>query len=114
MGVLRSLLPFLLGIPLLLLCQWQLDVAHMDLVTLVAVNVGVNIVLAVSLNVVNGFTGQFSLGHAGFMAVGAYTAAKLTLAYGATPLFGLPLAASAQLVFFLALVAGMLASGLAG
>ena len=32
-------------------------------------------ILAVSLNVVNGFTGQFSLGHAGFMAVGAYTAA---------------------------------------
>ena len=45
-----------------------------------AVVIGVNVVLAVSLNVVNGFTGQFSLGHAGFMAVGAYTAAKVSLA----------------------------------
>ncbi len=32
----------------------------------------VNIVLAMSLNLVNGYTGQFSLGHAGFMAIGAY------------------------------------------
>ncbi len=36
---------------------------------------GINIMLAVSLNLINGFTGQFSLGHAGFMAVGGYTAA---------------------------------------
>ena len=32
---------------------------------------GINVILAVSLNLVNGFTGQFSIGHAGFMAVGA-------------------------------------------
>lgn len=38
-----------------------------------------NIVLATSLNLVNGFTGQFSLGHAGFMAVGAYTSAWLSM-----------------------------------
>jgi branched-chain amino acid transport system permease protein len=31
---------------------------------------GINIILAVSLNLVNGFTGQFSIGHAGFMSVG--------------------------------------------
>jgi branched-chain amino acid transport system permease protein len=37
------------------------------------------VVLALSLNLVNGFTGLFSLGHAGFMAVGAYTCALLTL-----------------------------------
>jgi branched-chain amino acid transport system permease protein len=39
----------------------------------------VNIVLALSLNLVCGVTGQFSLGHAGFMAIGAYTAASLSL-----------------------------------
>ena len=39
---------------------------------------GINIILAVSLNLVNGFTGQFSMGHAGFMSVGAYTAAFVT------------------------------------
>jgi branched-chain amino acid transport system permease protein len=37
------------------------------------------IVLALSLNLVNGFTGLFSLGHAGFMAVGAYVSALLTM-----------------------------------
>jgi branched-chain amino acid transport system permease protein len=40
---------------------------------------GIYVVLALSLNLVNGFTGLFSLGHAGFMAVGAYTCALLTL-----------------------------------
>jgi branched-chain amino acid transport system permease protein len=40
----------------------------------ILINIGINIILAVSLNLVNGYTGQFSLGHAGFMAVGAYAA----------------------------------------
>jgi branched-chain amino acid transport system permease protein len=44
----------------------------------IAIDVGINIILAVSLNLINGHTGQFSLGHAGFMAVGAYTAASVT------------------------------------
>ena len=39
---------------------------------------GFAIILAVSLNIVNGLTGQFSIGHAGFMAVGAYTGASVT------------------------------------
>lgn len=39
----------------------------------------INIILAVSLNLINGITGQFSLGHAGFMAIGAYTTAILTI-----------------------------------
>lgn len=37
------------------------------------------IVLALSLNLLNGFTGLFSLGHSGFMAVGAYVCALLTM-----------------------------------
>jgi branched-chain amino acid transport system permease protein len=48
---------------------------------------GINIILAVSLTVVNGFTGQFSMGHAGFMAVGGYFAAAITY-YGSMKLFG--------------------------
>src|SRR6185437_8770766 len=44
----------------------------------VGYDIGINIILAVSLNLINGYTGQFSLGHAGFMAVGAYTAAVIT------------------------------------
>ncbi|WP_196593155.1 branched-chain amino acid ABC transporter permease [Pectinatus sottacetonis] len=39
----------------------------------------INIILSVSLNLINGYTGQFSLGHAGFMAIGAYTGAVLTV-----------------------------------
>lgn len=39
----------------------------------------INIILALSLNLINGFTGLFSLGHAGFMAVGAYTCALLSM-----------------------------------
>ena len=39
----------------------------------------INIVLALSMNLVQGFTGIFSLGHAGFMAIGAYSVALLTI-----------------------------------
>lgn len=39
---------------------------------------GVNIMMTLSLNVVNGFTGQFSIGHAGFMSLGAYGSAIIT------------------------------------
>lgn len=39
----------------------------------------INIILAVSLNLITGFTGQFSLGHAGFMSIGAYICALITL-----------------------------------
>ena len=37
--------------------------------------IAINVILATSLNLINGFTGQFSIGHAGFMAVGAYSSA---------------------------------------
>ena len=47
----------------------------------IIVMMGINITLAVSLNIINGHAGQFSLGHAGFMAVGAYFAAFVTVYY---------------------------------
>jgi branched-chain amino acid transport system permease protein len=53
----------------------RIDPYHLD----VLIGIGINIILAVSLNLVNGYTGQFSLGHAGFMSVGAYASAALTL-----------------------------------
>ncbi|MBY0313719.1 MAG: branched-chain amino acid ABC transporter permease [Phycisphaerales bacterium] len=49
--------------------------------------IGVFIVAAVSLNIVNGFTGQFSMGHAGFMAIGAYIGGGVTY-YGSLMLHG--------------------------
>jgi branched-chain amino acid transport system permease protein len=55
--------------------QERLDPYFVDILTRIAIN----ITLAVSLNLINGHAGQFSLGHAGFMGVGAYTAAAMTL-----------------------------------
>lgn len=75
----------------------------------VAVDCGINVILAVSLNLINGHTGQFSLGHAGFMAVGGYLAAKMTL------VFGPMLPASAQPFLFAgALLVGGISAALAG
>src|ERR1044072_8743372 len=53
----------------------------------VLLDIGVNVILAVSLTMVNGFTGQFSMGHAAFMAVGAYSAAGLGY-YGSFRIWG--------------------------
>src|SRR5512145_1875757 len=44
-----------------------------------AVNLGIFMILVLSLNLASGFTGVFSLGHIGFMALGAYASAILTL-----------------------------------
>ena len=79
--------------------------------------IGINIVLAVSLNLVNGFTGQFSIGHAGFMAVGAYTSAMFTLKIGqplAASWHFLPGPVAEGLALLMALVAGGLLAAVAG
>ena len=60
----------------------------------------INIILAVSLSLINGFTGQLSLGHAGFMAVGAYVAVV------ATNMHNMP--------FIAGIILGCLSAGLAG
>jgi branched-chain amino acid transport system permease protein len=80
--------------------------------------VGINITLAVSLNLINGLAGQFSIGHAGFMAVGGYSATYLTVYHGAaiaglvggTPMTGV----GSVLVMAASLTVGALAAGLAG
>jgi branched-chain amino acid transport system permease protein len=74
----------------------------------VSYNVGIGIVMAVSLNLINGYTGQFSLGHAGFMGVGAYTAAMITNHFGDLNFF------AANGIFAAALLAGGIAAALAG
>jgi branched-chain amino acid transport system permease protein len=45
---------------------------------LVAMYIGINIILSASLNLVNGYMGEFSCGHAGFMAVGAYVSSIMS------------------------------------
>ncbi len=71
----------------------------------------INAILAVSLNLVNGLSGQFSLGHAGFMAVGAYTSASVNV-FLLSSLHGNPVGDQAALI--LSLVAAALVSALAG
>jgi branched-chain amino acid transport system permease protein len=78
----------------------------------IAVTCGINVTLAVSLNLINGYTGQFSLGHAGFMGVGAYAAAVLTTTFGAALLT--VLGGQEWLLFGLALLVGGGAAALAG
>ena len=62
--------------------------------------IGINIILASSLNLINGFTGQFSIGHAGFMAVGAYVSAVLSVKF--------------ELPFILAILGSAASAGLLG
>ena len=69
---------------------WQLNI----------VLICINIILATSLNLINGFTGQFSIGHAGFMAVGAYVGAVLTVKF--------------QMPFIVGMLAGAGAAGALG
>jgi branched-chain amino acid transport system permease protein len=76
---------------------------------------GINVILAVSLNLINGTTGQFSIGHAGFMAVGAYGAAfsGVKLAPVMQSFLGEGAVADAA-TFNLALLVGAVLAGLAG
>ncbi len=75
----------------------------------IIIDIGINIILAVSLNLINGHTGQFSLGHAGFMAVGGYSAAKFTLVVA-------PMVPESMqpLLFLVALLLGGLFAAIAG
>ncbi len=75
-------------------------------VQLILMYVGINIILSVSLNLINGYMGEFSVGHAGFMAVGAYVSSILTVLI-------FPSTGSA-FTFPIAVCAGGLAAGLVG
>ena len=76
---------------------------------------GINVILAVGLNLINGTTGQFSIGHAGFMAVGAYGAAffGIKLAPVVQSMLGAGSVADA-VTFNVALLVGAVLAGLAG
>ncbi len=80
----------------------------------IIIYIGINIILASSLNLINGFAGQFSLGHAGFMAVGAYTAAVVTTGLGVTrgsflamPVFALALLLAGCVASVFGLIVGI-------
>jgi len=78
---------------------------------------GIYVILGVSLNLINGFTGQFSLGHAGFMAIGAYVSALLYMSpelkevnYFITPLIW-PLSVIQIPFVFSLIIAGLVSAG---
>lgn len=61
--------------------------------------IGINIILALGLNLTTGVTGQLSMGHAGFMSIGAYTSAILSMQFG-MPFFAALLAGAFAAAFF--------------
>ncbi|MDP4152404.1 MAG: branched-chain amino acid ABC transporter permease [Bacillota bacterium] len=72
--------------------------------------IGINIILATSLNLAVGFLGEMALGHAGFMSVGAYSAALLAKNAAALGFGGLPKTS----LFFISLIFGGLVASIFG
>jgi len=88
-ALLRSAWPLVVGVVVAWLMQEWLAPLLGPFPAKLLLDIGIAIVLASSLNIVNGFGGQFSIGHAGFMMVGGYAAAWLTY-YGSIALWGSP------------------------
>jgi len=81
---LRDILWLTLFVAVLIGLAYALDaipIGGMAYYNRILVLMGINITLAVSLNIINGHAGQFSLGHAGFMAIGGYFSAFLSFYY---------------------------------
>ena len=109
---LRGVLPLILAIPVL--AAIDLSTRGAPFFIYLSSIVGVNIILAVSLNIVNGMTGQFSIGHAGFMAVGAYVSGKVSLAFSELAISGLPELVSDQTLFLISMIVGGTAAAACG
>jgi branched-chain amino acid transport system permease protein len=84
------------GVIQFLMTGGWIDTLYSNMIILMAIN----IMLAVSLHLVIGITGQFSIGHAGFLAVGAYVSAIATMKF--------------QMPFPIAILAGGIVAALAG
>ncbi|MEE4355859.1 MAG: branched-chain amino acid ABC transporter permease [Desulfococcaceae bacterium] len=79
--------------------------------------IGINIILSASLNIVNGYMGEFACGHAAFMAIGAYVSSVLNVfLFAKDKVFGAPLLSPELSLYFfpLVLLAGAVAAALAG
>lgn len=111
---LRRIAPWLLALLSVWVFQWTVADSINAYYFGIVMYAGINIVLATSLNLVNGFTGQFSMGHAGFMAVGAYISAFLTTTLSAAypDLFAGTF--GSQTLFIVALLTGGLCASAAG
>ena len=97
-GIYRYRLP-LFGAAFLLLISVPFWAANQYLLT-VGIRIGIYAILALGLNILTGYTGLVSLGHAGFVAIGAYTSALLSTKLGVG--------------FFAGMLGGMVLAGVAG
>jgi branched-chain amino acid transport system permease protein len=117
-GPLKRLPPFFWALVLFLLLIGASWTGWLDSYSqLVILFIGINIIMSTSLNLINGYMGEFSCGHAGFMAVGAYVTSLLTVWFFTSgSVFGPALLNSywAILLFPLLLLIGGLAAALAG
>lgn len=111
-GLVRGLVPFVVAAAVLAVVQWA--TSGMPFFVILSLTVGVNVTLAVSLNIINGMTGQFSIGHAGFMAVGAYIAGVVSKATAVFGISFLPEVVSDQVLYIVSLLAGASAAGVFG
>ncbi len=88
----RAYAPRTAGYLLLLAAIALLPLAVSDFRADQFARVGLFFIALMGLNILTGFTGQFSLGHGAFMAIGAYTTAILSVNYGVPDLLTIPLA----------------------
>lgn len=109
---LAGVLPLLVAIPILL--GLELGTRSMPFFTYIGLTVGVNVILAVSLNIINGMTGQFSIGHAGFMAIGAYISGVTSISLSSVKIALIPVAVSDQLLFLVSILVGGAAAAVCG
>ncbi|MCB0711221.1 MAG: branched-chain amino acid ABC transporter permease [Ignavibacteriae bacterium] len=105
----RSYIYLLVGLVAVVGLSFPLEASVNSYDMRIIINIGISMILAASLNLINGFTGQFSLGHAGFMAIGAYTASALT-----TLVFGSAEGVTQELLFLVVLLAGGITAAIAG
>ena len=95
--------------------QFGVEAGFTEYVQRIVLLAGINVILAVGLNLINGTTGQFSIGHAGFMAVGAYGAAYVGVKLQGPLHAVLGTGAVANgVVFNLALLCGAFFAGISG
>ena len=111
-AVIAAIVVVLLGL------EWVLSEFIIDYVVRIILLCAINAILAVGLNLINGTTGQFSIGHAGFMAVGAYATAFTVIHledafYGEAAREGLAFLPGAA-IFNAGLIVGAFFAGLAG
>jgi len=78
-SLIQRLIPAAVMIAVLALLLGATDLLAGDYLQRIVIIIGINVILVTALNLSNGFTGVFSLGHVGFMAIGAYAASILTL-----------------------------------